>query len=170
MVSSAVPVRIPEIYGLQLIGLFRQCFALLKRPYGDEEFLYLCQLAAAILALIPCAAKHPGDSLSAGGARGVDRAVAFMHEHLREPVSLDELAEAAQFSPSHLYYLFKQSTGCAPVEYFLRLKIRTAAREVRFSNAPVKDIAAAYGFEDPYYFSRLFKRIIGIAPMGYRRR
>jgi AraC-like DNA-binding protein len=170
MVSAAVPVRVPEIYGLQLIGLFRQCFNILKRPYGDEEFLYLCQLATAMLALVPCAAKQPADSLSAKGAQGLERTIAFMQEHLREPVSLDQLAQAAQFSPSHLYYLFKRSTGCAPVEYFLRLKIRSAAREINFSDRPIRDIAETYGIEDPYYFSRLFKRIMGIAPAQYRKR
>jgi AraC-like DNA-binding protein len=170
MVSSDVPVRIPEIYGVQLIGLFHQCFNILKRPYGDEEFLYLCQLATAMLALIPCAAKQPADSLSASGIQGIERTVAFMKEHLREPISLDKLAEAARFSSSHLYYLFKRSTGCAPVEYFLRLKIRAAAKEVFFSNLPIRDIAEAYGMEDPYYFSRLFKKIMGIAPTQYRKR
>ncbi|MDR2404493.1 MAG: AraC family transcriptional regulator [Spirochaetaceae bacterium] len=170
MVSSTVPVRIPEIYGTQLIGLFRQCFNILKWPYGDEEFLYLCQLATAMLALIPCAAKQPADSLSTSGIQGIERAFAFMKEHLREPIGLNELAEAARFSPSHLYYLFKQSTGCAPIEYFLRLKIRTAAKEVYFSNLPIRDIAETYGIEDPYYFSRLFKKIMGIAPTQYRKR
>ncbi|MDR3145224.1 MAG: AraC family transcriptional regulator [Treponema sp.] len=170
MVSAAVPVRVPDLYGVQLIGLFRQCFNVLKRPYGDEEFLYLCQLATAMLALIPCAAKQPADSLSASGVRGVERAVAFMQKHLREPINLDELAEAARFSPSHLYYLFKQSTGRAPIEYFLQLKIRAAAKDIYFSNLPVRDIAETYGIEDPYYFSRLFKKIMGIAPAQYRKR
>jgi AraC-like DNA-binding protein len=170
MVSSTVPVRVSELYGLQLIGLFRQCFDLLKRPYGDEEFLYLCQLATAMLALIPCAAKQPAASLSPEAARGLDRAVTFMNEHIHELISLEDLARSARFSPSHLHYIFKISTGSAPIEYFLRVKIRAAARDVYFSNAPIKDIAETYGIEDPYYFSRLFKKIMGMAPVRYRRR
>jgi AraC-like DNA-binding protein len=170
MVSSSVPVKVPELYGLQLIGLFRQCFDLLKRPYGDEEFLYLCQLATAMLALVPCAAKQPAVSLNPETARGVDRAMAFMNEHIHELISLEDLSRAARFSPSHLHYIFKTSTGRAPIEYFLRVKIRAAARDVYFSNVPIKDIAETYGIEDPYYFSRLFKKIMGMAPMQYRRR
>lgn len=170
MVSAAVPVQVSELYGLQLIGLFRQCFDLLKRSCGDEEFLYLCQLATAMLALIPCAAKQPAASLSPEAAQGLDRAVAFMNEHIHELISLEDLARTARFSPSHLHYIFKTSTGCAPIEYFLRVKIRAASRDVYVSNMPIKDIAETYGIEDPYYFSRLFKKIMGMAPVRYRRR
>jgi AraC-like DNA-binding protein len=170
MVSSVVPVRVSELYGLQLISLFRQCFDLLKRPYEDEEFLYLCQLVTAMLALVPCAAKQPAASLSPEAARGMDRAVAFMNEHIHELISLEDLARVARFSPSHLHYIFKTSTGCSPIEYFLRVKIRAASRNVYFSNVPIKDIAETYGIEDPYYFSRLFKKIMGMAPIQYRRR
>jgi AraC-like DNA-binding protein len=169
-ISARLPIRISEVYGAQLEGLFHQCFSLLKTSCQDEEFLYLCQLASTMLAMLPCAAKQAAAQVGASGKLGLERAVSYMREHLHGMISLDELAQAAWFSPSHLHYLFKQSTGYAPVEYFLRLKIETAAKDVYFSNMPVKDIADAYGIEDPYYFSRLFKKIMGIAPTEYRRR
>jgi AraC-like DNA-binding protein len=169
-IAAGLPIRISGDYGSQLEGLFRQCFGLLKSSCQNEEFLYLCQLAAAMLALLPCAAKQTAAQLSAGGKLGMERAVSYMREHLHSMISLDELAAAARFSPSHLHYLFKQSTGYAPIEYFLRLKIQTAAKDVYFSDIPVKDIAASYEIDDPYYFSRLFKKIMGIAPTEYRRR
>ncbi|MDR0449883.1 MAG: helix-turn-helix transcriptional regulator, partial [Treponema sp.] len=61
-----------------------------------------------------------------------------------------------------------QFTGYAPMEYFLRLKIQAAARDIFFSDSLIQDIAAIYGIEDPYYFSRLFKRIMGVSPRQYR--
>jgi AraC-like DNA-binding protein len=78
--------------------------------------------------------------------------------------------EAVRFSYSHLTYLFKHSTGYAPIEFFLRTKNQAAARDLYFSNLPIKDIALTYGIEDPYYFSRLFKKIMGISPSEYRNR
>jgi AraC-like DNA-binding protein len=169
MVSAAMPALIPEYYGVQLTGLFRQCFTILKRPYGDEEFLYLCQLAAAMLALLPCAVKQSAVRLSVNGVQGVERAIAFMKENIHKIITLEDLAQAAQFSSSHLHYLFKQFAGCAPVEYFLREKIQAAAKDLYFSTRSVKHIAETYGIEDPYYFSRLFKKIIGITPTQYRK-
>jgi AraC-like DNA-binding protein len=91
-----------------------------------------------------------------------------MQAHLHEEVTLVDLANAAHFSPSHLYRLFKSSTGYAPIDFFLRTKIHAAAQDIYFSTLPVKDIATSYGIEDPYYFSRLFKKIIGISPKNLR--
>ncbi|MDR1948118.1 MAG: AraC family transcriptional regulator [Spirochaetaceae bacterium] len=169
-ISANLPIRISDFYGAQIEAQFRQCFDLLKTSWQDEEFLYLCQLATTMLALLPCAAKQSMTQLSAGGIEGTERAIVYMREHLREMITLEQLVQASRFSSSHLHYLFKQSTGCAPVEYFLRLKIQAAAKDVYFSTLPIKDIAEAYGVEDPYYFSRLFKKIMGIAPAQYRKR
>jgi AraC-like DNA-binding protein len=55
------------------------------------------------------------------------------------------------------------------VEYFQRIKVQAAARDVIFSDASIQDIAAIYGIEDPYYFSRLFKKIMGVPPREYRK-
>ncbi|MDR2376017.1 MAG: helix-turn-helix transcriptional regulator, partial [Treponema sp.] len=66
-------------------------------------------------------------------------------------------------------YLFKHTTGYAPIEFFLRTKIQASARDLYFSNLPVRDIALSYGIEDPYYFSRLFKKIMGISPLKFRK-
>jgi AraC-like DNA-binding protein len=91
-----------------------------------------------------------------------------MQVHLHEEVTIDELSNITHFSPSHLYRLFKSSTGYAPIDFFLRIKIHAAAQDIYFSTLPIKDIAMSYGIEDPYYFSRLFKKIIGISPKHYR--
>jgi AraC-like DNA-binding protein len=139
-------------------------------PYQLEEFLYICQLGAAVLSLIPCAAKQSARRLTLDGNKGVEQTVAFIKNHLHENVTLEELAAAAQFSPSHLHHLFRQALGYAPVEYFLRMKIQAAAGDVFFSEQTIRVIAETYGIEDPYYFSRLFKKIMGLSPLQYRRK
>ena len=160
-VSSTYDKRIKEI--------FNQCFSILSMPYQWEEFIYLCQLAAALISLIPSASKQSIKGLSAAGLKGVESAIAYMKSHLRETVTMEDIASAAGFSPSHLHYLFRTSSGYAPVEYFLRMKIWAAARDIIFSELPVHSIARAYGIEDPYYFSRLFKKISGLSPAQYRK-
>jgi AraC-like DNA-binding protein len=168
MTARYLPIKISDVIGEQFKELFHQCFALLKNPYQYEEYFYLCQLAGTIFALAACSGKEPEARLTPNGNRGIDRALAFMKDHLHQIISLDQLANAAGFSPSHLHNLFKRSTGSAPVEYFLRMKIQAASKDLYFSNLPVKDIAVSYGIEDPYYFSRLFKKIMGVSPMKYR--
>jgi AraC-like DNA-binding protein len=170
MVSPFLPVPIGDVLGDLIKELFNQCFCLLQLPYQKEEYLYLCQLAATMLAIIPCAAKQSNVQLSMNGSEGIEKAIAYMQSHLHEEISGHKLAEASRFSYSHLTYLFKHSTGYAPIEFFLRTKIQAAAKDLYFSNLPIKDIAFTYGIEDPYYFSRLFKKIMGISPSEYRNR
>jgi AraC-like DNA-binding protein len=58
--------------------------------------------------------------------------------------------------------------GYAPMQFFLRTKVQAAAKELYYTTTPIKDIAASYGIDDPYYFSRLFKSIMGISPKQFR--
>jgi len=169
MVSSHIPVMISKIIGDKLREIFHQCFSFLERTYHDEEYFYLCQLIGSILALVSCAGKENELPLTVDRKQGLDKAITFMREHMHETVSLKQISEAAQFSSSHLNYLFKHSTGYAPIEYFLRMKIQASSRDLYFSNLPVKDIASFYGIEDPYYFSRQFKKIMGLSPKNFRK-
>ncbi|RRJ64848.1 AraC family transcriptional regulator [Paenibacillus oralis] len=48
------------------------------------------------------------------------------------------------------------------------MKLQAASRELYFSKVPIKDIAMSYGFEDPLYFSRLFRKTFGLSPNQFR--
>ncbi|MDR0721097.1 MAG: AraC family transcriptional regulator [Treponema sp.] len=165
-----MPVDIGSIIGDKFKELFYQCFCILQFPYYEEEFLYLCQQIGTMLTLLPCAVKRSlvQLALNKGTSQQIQKALSYMQAHIHEEVTLAELAGIAHFSPSHLYRLFKSSTGCAPIDFFLKTKIHAAAQDIYFSTLPVKDIACSYGIEDPYYFSRLFKKIMGVSPQYYR--
>jgi AraC-like DNA-binding protein len=83
-------------------------------------------------------------------------------------LSLHELSAHYNYSPSRFSSLFKQKTGYAPIDYFIQMKMQKATQLLDFTNKPIKDIASIFGFDDPYYFSRRFKKIIGMSPKKYR--
>jgi AraC-like DNA-binding protein len=168
MVSRDMPITIPDVFGERLRELFRQCLCIVKIPYQEEEFIYLCQLISTVLSLIPCAIKQSIVQTSIIGAPEIDRTISFMQRHLHESITLPQLSAEVRYSQSHLNYLFKKSMGYAPMQFFLRIKVQAAARELYYTNTSIKDIAASYGIEDPYYFSRLFKSIMGISPKKFR--
>jgi AraC-like DNA-binding protein len=170
MIMENMPIDIGSITGDKFKELFHQCFCILQLPYYEEEFLYLCQQIGTMLTLLPCVVRRSlvQLALNKGGPQQIQQAMSYMQAHLHEDVTLAELADTAHFSPSHLYRLFKSSTGYAPIDFFLRIKIHAAAQDIYFSTLPIKDIAISYGIEDPYYFSRLFKKIIGISPKNFR--
>lgn len=98
----------------------------------------------------------------------VERSIAYMQEHVNEPLQVSTLAAQANVSPSHFFALFKQLTGSPPMDYFTKLRMRRAGRMLDSSTARVKEVAAALGYDDPFYFSRVFKSVHNVPPSRYR--
>lgn len=163
------PLDIGAAHREEAARLMHNCFGILREPYQQQEYFAVCQYALSVLATVGLACKKAGVALSEKGGHGVERAVAFMQEHLSGNVTLPEIAAAAGFSTSHLHALFRAATGHAPMEYYLRMKMQAAGRELYFSNRSVKEIAAQFGMVDSCYFSRIFKKVMGVSPLAYRR-
>jgi AraC-like DNA-binding protein len=167
MLKNLIPIFLPDMFGEKLRKMFRQCFTMLKTPLQTEEYFYLCQIVGTMIALAPCAGKNSMLHFHSGNSM-IEKTIAFMEKHLHDIVSLDELVQVAGCSRSYLNYLFQKVSGNSPLAYFLRAKMQSASRDLYFSTLPVKDIALSYGIEDPYYFSRLFKKVMGMSPLKYR--
>lgn len=90
-------------------------------------------------------------------------------DHPKDKLDLGLLCEIAQVSEPSLRRLFKLQTGKSPGHYLKDLQILTAARELLISEKRVSEIAYDLGYENPNYFSRVFRSIIGLSPQEYRR-
>ncbi len=98
----------------------------------------------------------------------IERTIAYMKEHLDEPLQAASLASRANVSLSHYFALFKRLTGCTPIDFFIHLRMERARAMLETTSLTVKEVAAALGYDDPFYFSRVFKSINGLAPTDYR--
>ncbi len=98
----------------------------------------------------------------------VERSIAYMADHINQPLQVATLAAMANVSPSHFFALFKKRTGCPPMDYFTRLRMRHAGHLLGSTSASVKEVAAALGYDDPFYFSRVFKSVHQVPPSRYR--
>lgn len=115
--------------------------------------------------------SHGGtQSLASEIAGRIARSIAYMMEHLDEPVQVSTLAQQASVSPSHYFALFKRQTGTAPIDFFIRLRMNHARVLLDSTCSSVKEIAATMGYDDPFYFSRVFKSVHRVAPAEYRKR
>lgn len=103
-------------------------------------------------------------------AERIGRSIAYMVNHLDEPVQVSTLAAQASVSPSHYFALFKRQTGTAPIDFFIRLRMNHARQLLDSTCSSVKEIAATMGYDDPFYFSRVFKSVHRVAPAEYRKR
>jgi transcriptional regulator GlxA family with amidase domain len=97
----------------------------------------------------------------------IEDCIAYMEKHIDQPLQVATLAAMAKLSPSHFFALFKQHTGCPPMDYFTRLRMKHARRLLGSGSASVKEVAAALGYADPFYFSRVFKSVNNVAPSKF---
>jgi transcriptional regulator GlxA family with amidase domain len=100
--------------------------------------------------------------------RKIEQSIAYMMEHLNKPLQVATLVAMANVSTSHFFVLFKRRTGCPPIDYFIRLRMHRACELLEAGSPHVKEVAAALGYDDPFYFSRVFKSVNRIAPSEYR--
>lgn len=98
----------------------------------------------------------------------VENAIEYMKSHLDVPLKINDIAAKFSYSPSHFFSLFKNHTGYSPINYFNYLKIQKACQYLSFTGMSVKEISFALGFNDPLYFSRLFKKLMSTSPLQYR--
>lgn len=92
----------------------------------------------------------------------------FVTDNLHRPLSVAEIAQKVCLSPSRLAHLFTQTLGRSILKWREEQMIQFACQLLLVSPSPIKQIAAQVGFEDPLYFSRVFRRYTGCSPRAFR--
>jgi len=117
-------------------------------------------------------ARRPVAGPTAPDARSADpvvgRVQTFVDEHLAADLTVVELAEAAELSPSTLARRFKDAMGTTPWRYVLQRRIDKAKRLLVTTDRSLAAIAFDTGFYDQPHFTRAFKRLEGQPPGAYR--
>ena len=94
----------------------------------------------------------------------------ILSEHVKDAsFDISSVLESTPYSPNHLRKIFRDQCGCSPLTYYHRLKVQLA-KQLLLQNKSimtVSEIARMCGFEDPYYFSRVFKKVEGISPLHF---
>ena len=99
----------------------------------------------------------------------MEKILSYIQENIREDITVEALARCASFSPYHFIRMFKSSTGFTPHEYIISTRINMAKRMLRLTNLSILDIAIQCGFASNSSFSMCFKRVVGTAPLLYRK-
>ena len=149
----------------RMVTLFQMLFRVLDGNYSQGNFIYISQLASSILAEVYFREKvEDGNSYD----RHVTRVVRYMLQNLDRTLTLQDISDEVRLSKSYLNSIFKTQTGRAPVDFFIHLKMQEACKLLKSSDLYIYQISARMGYEDPYYFSRIFKKVVGVSPKEYK--
>ena len=103
------------------------------------------------------------------GSASIREAKQYLAEHYRENPSLEEVADRVGMSPTYLSAMFKKEVGIGFSDYLIQLRCEEAKRLIRTTQEPLTAVAEAVGYQDPKYFSRIFRKTVGIKPSEYRK-
>ncbi len=98
----------------------------------------------------------------------VDSARRYIDENYSKDISLDDISRLMNISPYYFSKLFKEKTGENFVEFLTRIRIDKAKELLKSPDISMKEICSEVGYGDPNYFSRIFKKVVGVPPTEYR--
>lgn len=155
-------------------AMFEEIFYTLNAGYSLDNIHYALSLFHRYLGSLRYVsqfrnAKAKRGSNNAPDSRDItDRAVKYMTENIDKRLTLQQISDYCGYTPTHFSALFKRHIGHAPISYFNLLKIQSACNLLDTTTMRVAQIAAKLGFDDTFYFSRLFTKTMGVPPKEYR--
>jgi AraC-like DNA-binding protein/mannose-6-phosphate isomerase-like protein (cupin superfamily) len=108
------------------------------------------------------------DTTEAHALLRVGHVIGALENDFSKDWKLDELLKIAHMSRSNLMRVFRKATGQTPIEYLVRLRIQRAMAMLRNTDLNITEIALEVGFNDRNYFTRQFRRVVGLPPRSFR--
>jgi len=115
------------------------------------------------------AALDQSRRLSSEARRLVRQAMAYIHTHYAEPLSRTDLAHHVALNEDYLTSSFRAELGVTPIAYLNRYRVYRAKQLLSSTDKSITEISGEVGFSDSGYFSRIFRREVGLSPDAYRR-
>jgi AraC-like DNA-binding protein len=173
--TAGEDLLIPLVTHVRSLPMWKERFEPLIELYSRRAHRSLsAQLIAQEAigwALQTLAADAPHSQERAGGD-GDGRVLQLLRDlelNPEERPSIDELAERAQMGLTAFRSAFYRVTGRSPRDYIEQQRVERTARALVETDRRIVELAAAEGYEDPYHFSRIFKRVMGSSPRNFRR-
>ena len=165
------PVPVTDDGSETVRALFEAILDTMAGGYSRGILFHASRLAAAVMTAVFYANGGFHPDLRRSSSLGLERTAAEMRDRVERGASfsLEEMAACAELSIPHFTVLFRTRFGYTPVEYFTRLKVQKACKILEFTDYPIARVADVAGYADPYYFSRVFRRIMDTSPSMYRK-
>lgn len=162
--SDAAPVhhaRNPEILRDALKEIYQS-----RGMEAYDEAMMVGYLYLFIAALMK-ETREGEQRAASSSSQYVLNAIKYIQFNYSHDISIDDVAKSVGVSRSHLYRVFMSNVGKSPIDYLTEYRINEACNLLRTSNLSIAEIATSVGFFDQFYFSRVFKKAVGVPPSRY---
>ncbi len=161
VIYTGISMEYKKIFS-QMIQELQLC----QKDHEELLTLLLRQLLIMISRRISSRPKRRNSYLE----EAVEEATRYFRENYDKTVSIEDYASSRGMSTSWFIRSFKEYTGFTPMQYILSIRISSAQNLLETTEYTVAEISDIIGYENPLYFSRLFKKQIGVSPSGFRER
>ena len=154
--------------GMEYQTIFRSMInelQMCKESYPEMLEMYLKQIFIMLQRFFQTSAKVSNTQAS----EEIDKATLYFNEHYSEDIYVDEYAKEHNISISWFIRNFKHYTGVTPMQYILNKRIYNAEALLQNPQYNITEIANIVGYDNPLYFSRIFKKAKGLSPSEYRK-
>lgn len=152
---------------LEYTRIFKQMIQELQRCQTDyKEFLVLLQqqLLISIHRQLTNEQKRKNEYLD----REMEQAIQYFHDNYNKEISIEDYAISRGMSVSWFIRNFKQYTNTTPMQYIMSIRITNAQVLLETTNYNITEIGVIVGYDNPLYFSRIFRKQKGVSPSEYR--
>ncbi len=164
----------PILHGsndLTLQNSFSSLIRTVRKAYNISDYIHVANHLRHTLALIEPLYRQSISSpiRTILSEASVSEIREYMRDNLHKQLSLDDLARISKLSKYHFNRKYKALTGYSPLQHFIQLKIEQACFLLESSHLRIADIAFQLGYDDPLYFSRVFRKVMAVSPSQYRK-
>ena len=166
--TEVIMLRPEEAGEKEIIDWIRGAFDLSDRQWGYEFALResLTQIWLRLLTLVQ--PRYAGKNSNTMADGKIKQMMIYIHEHYRESISVEQLAESVYISKRVCFRIFQENLHMSPVEYMRSYRIQRACQMLAESGKNITEIAQECGFGTSSYFGKLFRREMECTPEQYR--
>lgn len=144
------------------------------KTYYDKPLAYELELKALLLQMIMVLYRKKyisrnNQTPENERLKRLKKVLTYVQDHYQSKITIEQLANIANYSTYHFIRLFKQEIGMTAIEYVHRIRLKEAENLLLNTKLPITEIALQVGFENVSYFIRKFKAHYGQPPAKYRR-
>lgn len=150
--------------------LFEEIFNTISSGFSVESLCYASSLFHHYLGSMRFLREYRASSIELPNSDNItEAAIHYMKENIEKHLILEDIAHYIGFSASYFSKRFHDDTGHSPLSYFNLLKIQRACQLLDNTDMKINQISFKLGFDDTFYFSRIFTKLMDVSPREYRK-